>query len=290
MKRKVAWISASIASALCLATSLSLAFAITPEGSVEDLLEEEDETLWSQEVYSGIEHTDGLDSADFVSAYAYDKIVQTFPGIQIKKLVPIEDDATPMAEQSAEQADDEQASQTPEQTSEQPAEDVSVEAIVFEGDGDNQVNLNIASPTTGEEAVQTQQALPHPLQHDAYQNMILVGGNLIPYVDTFQTKTAPADTAGLWLGADSTTDNSWGYFIGHNPGVFTCLVDMKPGSAITVWDSDSKSRTYHIIKSFDVPNTTRWSDVQTKVTGYGESIILQTCIDNGDEYRLFVAN
>lgn len=114
-------------------------------------------------------------------------------------------------------------------------------------------------------------------------------GAVIPYVGSYLTATAPQDAAGLWYGSDSTTDGSWGYFIGHNPGIFECLLAMGNGSVVTVADGTGAARTYTVFKVFDVPNTTTWEDIQGDVTGYGESIILQTCIDGGTSYRIMVA-
>ena len=45
---------------------------------------------------------------------------------------------------------------------------------------------------------------------------------IVTYVPSYESASAPASGAGLWMGSDSTTEGSWGYFIGHNPGDFTC--------------------------------------------------------------------
>ena len=79
------------------------------------------------------------------------------------------------------------------------------------------------------------------------------------------------------MGSDSTTDGSWGYFIGHNPGDFTCVMTLKNGDPVTVCDSDGNTRTYSVVDEFIVPDDTYWEDIQSRVTDYGESIILQTC-------------
>ena len=113
---------------------------------------------------------------------------------------------------------------------------------------------------------------------------------MIPYVGSYLTSTAPEDAAGLWYGSDSTTDGSWGYFIGHNPGVFDRLLVMGEGSPVTVVDRTGAGRTYTVVLVFDVPNSTTWEDIESSVTGHGESIILQTCIDGGANYRIMVAS
>lgn len=118
---------------------------------------------------------------------------------------------------------------------------------------------------------------------------IQVGDTLIPYVESVLTATAPASTAGLWWGSDSTTDGQLGYFIGHNPGVFSCLLDLGQGSALTVWDSAGNAFIYHVIDLFDIPSTTYFEQLQERISGHGESIALQTCIQGGAYYRIIVA-
>ncbi len=116
-----------------------------------------------------------------------------------------------------------------------------------------------------------------------------IDGDAMPYVSAYLATTAPSSGAGLWMGSDSTTDGSWGYFIGHNPGPFHHVMDLAPGDAITVTDSAGAARTYRVVDVFTVPDTTAWEDIQQRVTGYGESIILQTCCGDDANYRIVVA-
>ncbi|MCI8469292.1 MAG: hypothetical protein HFJ75_07395 [Eggerthellaceae bacterium] len=116
-----------------------------------------------------------------------------------------------------------------------------------------------------------------------------VAGTVVSYVDSYKTASAPATGAGLWLGSDSTTDGSWGYFIGHNPGSFNCVMGLGNGAAVTVCDSSGNQRTYHVVDVFTVPDTTYWEDIQGRVSGYGESVILQTCVGDHASYRVVVA-
>jgi hypothetical protein len=118
---------------------------------------------------------------------------------------------------------------------------------------------------------------------------INVNGTTMAYVDSYKTSSAPTTGAGLWMGSDSTDDGSWGYFIGHNPGSFTCVMALKNGDPVTICDSAGKSRTYHVIDEFVVPDTTYWEDIQTRVTSYGESVILQTCCGDNAHYRVVIA-
>ena len=119
--------------------------------------------------------------------------------------------------------------------------------------------------------------------------VISINGTSMGYVGSYKTSSAPASGAGLWLGSDSTTDGSWGYFIGHNPGSFSCVMSLGVGSPVTVWDSEGASRTYSVVTTFTVPDTTYWEDIAERVTGYGESVILQTCVGDGASYRIVVA-
>ena len=144
----------------------------------------------------------------------------------------------------------------------------------------NQVALSI--PVTG--ASDTRNSVPIM---DA--GTLNVGGHIISYIDYFGEASAPTSGAGLWLGDDSTQDGSWGYFIGHNPGDFSGVMDLTEGNAVTVCDNDGKYRTYYVVDDFTVSDDTYWEDIESRVTGYGESIILQTCVGDHEHYRVVVA-
>lgn len=119
---------------------------------------------------------------------------------------------------------------------------------------------------------------------------INVNGDVMAFVPSFETASAPSSGAGLWMGSDSTTDDSWGYFIGHNPGPFTCVMTLKNGDPVTVCDSEGAARTYHVVDEFIVPDDTYWEDISSRVTDYGESVILQTCCGDNAHYRVVIAN
>lgn len=119
---------------------------------------------------------------------------------------------------------------------------------------------------------------------------INVDGSVMGYVDYFDASTAPTSGAGLWMGSDSTTDGTWGYFIGHNPGDFWHVMDLANGDLVTVTDSAGASRTYHVVDTFTVPDTTYWEEIESRVSGYGESVILQTCCGDHATYRIVVAD
>ena len=116
---------------------------------------------------------------------------------------------------------------------------------------------------------------------------ISVGGNIIGYTSSYGATEAPSGCAGIWRGNDSTTDGSYCYFIGHNPGVFSVVAGLGYGSAVTVCDWNGNARTYHVCDIIDVTPYDYWENYMARITGYGESAVLQTCVGNG--YRIFVA-
>lgn len=269
MKKKVVWISACVAAALCLTTSIGLAFAVTPQETLDDLIQASGNASGSgTEITYGVENTDGTDPADFVSSYIYQNVQAVFPGMQLKPYSGNTESSSDVSDISDHPAVQENSS------------GVASSAVQTASASDSAQAVSQA----GTFSTQTQTV---PLEH--YVSTLVIDGNIIPYVDSYQTSTAPDNTAGLWLGKDSVKDGTWGYFIGHNPGIFTCAASLIPGDAMTVWDSDGNTRTYHVVKEFDVESGTNWSQVQDAVTGYGESVILQTCIDGGTEYRIIIA-
>ena len=116
-----------------------------------------------------------------------------------------------------------------------------------------------------------------------------IGGQHIPYIDYFKKDTAPERGAGLWMGSDSTTDGDWGYFIGHNPGDFAPVMDLVEGDIVSVCDTDAAARDYTVVDIFDVKVGTYWHEIEERVSGYGESIILQACCGDNAHYRVVVA-
>lgn len=116
--------------------------------------------------------------------------------------------------------------------------------------------------------------------------MLSIAGTMVSYIDCHNGPT-PNTGAGIWMGSDSTTDGSYGYFIGHNPGSFSCVMNLGMGSSVTVWDSNGDQRTYNVVDIFEVARDSHWSDVSPRVTCYGEAVAMQTC--NGDCYRIVVA-
>lgn len=117
---------------------------------------------------------------------------------------------------------------------------------------------------------------------------LTIGDTTIPYRDV-RGGTTPATGAGLWLGSDATTDGSWGYFIGHNPGSFTPVRTLKRGDTIMLVDSQGAARDYRVHTVFTIEITATWKAIAPRVTGFGESIVLQTCTGDGKTNTIVVA-
>ena len=117
---------------------------------------------------------------------------------------------------------------------------------------------------------------------------LVIGGTAIPYRDV-RGGTTPASGGGLWLGSDAVSDGSWGYFVGHNPGSFAPVQGLRTGSTVTVCDSAGAQRTYTVCDRFSVEASATWKTIASRVTGYGESVVLQTCNDDGATNTIVVA-
>lgn len=164
---------------------------------------------------------------------------------------------------------------------------------------DKSALANVYGTTANDNSTSAEEAVREPLDvispegdipiDEMKPATISVNGDIVAFTDSFESTSAPASGAGLWMGSDSTTDGTWGYFIGHNPGDFTCVMTLSAGDPITVCDKDGNTRIYSVIDGFDVPDTTYWEDIEGKVSGYGESVILQTCCGDGAHYRVVVA-
>ena len=98
----------------------------------------------------------------------------------------------------------------------------------------------------------------------------------------------PDNNAALWAGSDDTTDGSYGYFVGHNPGDFACVYALVPGNYVTLCDSNGNLRNYTVAQLYDIPNTTTFQDLVRELDPQGECLILQTCIGDGSTYRIVV--
>lgn len=127
------------------------------------------------------------------------------------------------------------------------------------------------------------------LRQNIQPRSLVIFDNVIPYVDAFGATSAPATTAGLWMGNDSTNDGSWGYFIGHHPGIFNCVMYLQKGDTVKVCDTTGTVRTYTVFSVYDVPDYTTWDQIAGDITSHGESITLQTCVGDDATYRIVQA-
>lgn len=97
----------------------------------------------------------------------------------------------------------------------------------------------------------------------------------------------------------STTDNKNSYFIGHNIGAFTPLMQVNMGDVIHATDSTNQSKDYKISAIYRLPASNsgnQWIDLDTGqnvfnvlYAGTSEKITLQTCIDESS-IRIVVAD
>lgn len=109
---------------------------------------------------------------------------------------------------------------------------------------------------------------------------LVVGGVAIPYRDV-RGGTTPSSGGGLWLGSDAVDDGGWGYFVGHNPGSFAPVRSLSLGDGVAVCDRSGAQRAYTVRDVFQVEETATWKTIASRVTGYGESVVLQTCAGDG---------
>lgn len=111
---------------------------------------------------------------------------------------------------------------------------------------------------------------------------------VIPYVYDLNGDSVPSQAAGLWQGGDSVSDGKFGYFVGHNPGIFAPVATLNYGDEVDVCDGCGNMYSYFVTDVFDVLAGTSYNDVYDRVSCNGESIALQTCIDGGWDYRIVV--
>lgn len=141
--------------------------------------------------------------------------------------------------------------------------------------------VEVYEPTTQNDTIDTSSSGLAP-------GTLNIAGTIVTYGGSYMSSSAPSSGGGLWMGSDSTTDGTWGYFIGHNPGSFSCVMGLGVGSPVTVCDSNGNERTYYAVDTFTVPDTTYFEEISGRVTGYGESVILQTCCGDNANYRIVV--
>jgi hypothetical protein len=145
------------------------------------------------------------------------------------------------------------------------------------------------SYTTTESIQETTPAAP--ATPSLYPGSINILGEINSVIEYQGASSAPASSVGVWRGSLSCTDGSWGYLIGHNPGIFWNVINLGVGNTITVCDYSGNIQTYMVTTAFDMPNTTKmgWDNcnlynvndelVYTNPNS-GEQVVLQTCNGN----------
>ncbi|MGG5370459.1 class F sortase [Enterococcus sp. AZ196] len=142
-------------------------------------------------------------------------------------------------------------------------------------------------------------AAPPVQQQPALQpNQISFHGQSLPYQNAGQGSGQGIINSGAiaatWGGnpTQSGTDNQNTHFIGHNPGIFSPILSLSGGDAITVTDSAGNATTYIVTGLTQVDDSGRdiasgldnWDQITS--AGGGERITLQTCL--GDTVNLIV--
>lgn len=262
-------IAASVASvaALCLATGLAFALEPDIDPATAPMPEKAQDTSITKQVASILVYEDQEEAV--AMATEFDAIHDELALQAVAERAAVAKEHSAKADDPAETAEVAAAAEASE-------EGIDPEAEVEEVDVANPLETISPEEVTEPDAMEAA--------------TINVNGDVMGYVDSFESASAPSSGAGLWMGSDSTTDGSWGYFIGHNPGSFTCVMTLKNGDPVTVCDGNGDARTYYVVDEFVVPDDTYWEDIQSHVTGYGESVILQTCCGDNAHYRVVIAS
>lgn len=122
------------------------------------------------------------------------------------------------------------------------------------------------------------------------RNTIYFNGEYVPFIQgSSEDIEAPRTAASTWFGDGSVSDGAHSYFIGHNPGMFSGVMDIQIGDEITVWDSQGDRRSYFVYDTLVIPNASNFYDYQNRLAPEGESITLQTCCGDNVNVRCVIA-
>lgn len=127
---------------------------------------------------------------------------------------------------------------------------------------------------------------PAPLTSTIYFH-----GQYIPFVQGNPADvTAPkSKVASTWIGGGDVDDGLNTYFIGHNPGVFSGVMNLQIGDEIVVWDESGASRSYFVFDALVLPNASNYFAYESRLSPSGESITLQTCVADDRNVRCVMA-
>lgn len=159
---------------------------------------------------------------------------------------------------------------------------------------ENRNEETISSTSTNEQIVseapimieeEPEQETTDSIQTANTPNTLIYNEYKVPLIDCQDAAEAPFNNmAGFWSGNGSTTDNLPTHIIGHNPGIFSFVVNIQVGNTLTLIDRDGLKRQYTVYAVMEVNDdaldrngVTQWDSI---IDQPGESISLQTCIDD----------
>lgn len=184
----------------------------------------------------------------------------------------IEDDATPMSAAPEVIEDD----ATP------MADGVAAAPAAPASDANTSANADAAAPKAKDTAKKSKQA--------KHKSTLYVLGDYIKYIQGSEEDVEPpANAASTWFGNGDVDDDRHTYFIGHNPGVFKNVMNLKVGDAVTVWDDQGNQRVYHVYDVLVLANTANFYDYESRLAPLGETITLQTCCGDEQSVRCVMA-
>jgi Sortase family. len=117
-------------------------------------------------------------------------------------------------------------------------------------------------------------------------SQLIFQGVTVPFIDSTGATSAPDTGCGTWVGSGDVDDNAPTYFIGHNPGDFSPVLNLVVGSAIEVYDRSASSKVYHVTELIDIDdygnniNASQDNITDRALYAHGEQIALQTCLSD----------
>lgn len=119
------------------------------------------------------------------------------------------------------------------------------------------------------------------------KSSLLINGEVISFVQCDHELDYAMDVASTYvIGDGNVSDNAPTYFVGHNPGVFTPVMDLSEGDNVTVCDYNGNTRTYTVQEILTVNYGDTSKQVSDGICYSGEAISLQTCNGDGSTMRI----
>ncbi len=143
-----------------------------------------------------------------------------------------------------------------------------------------------SNATTGGKEATDKEAIQNESSDDDPISMVSFLGQNIPFIDSTGADEAPATGSGTWVGSGDVNDGKPTYFIGHNPGDFSGVLNLDIGAAITIFDNNGNKKIYHVVELIDIDdygdNLNVSGDNITDRVLYAneEQIALQTCLSD----------